>query len=152
MMTKHVVISLSLTVNSTNWTTVAGNYSFRRDTNQLFNPNVIFVNITFYLYVADTYNHRIQLFEIGEPNGTTIVGSEVAANSIALNNLTGIVLDADNNLYIADQYRRIVKCDPNGFQCVVVYPNPNSSTTGNLYYPQSLSFDSNGNIFFIIPK
>jgi hypothetical protein len=67
----------------------------------LYNPRGIFVDINFNLYVADYGNHRIQLFQSGQLNGTTVAGKE-APGTITLRNPTDVVLDADGYLFIVD--------------------------------------------------
>ena len=56
------------------------------------------------LYVADTSNHRIQLFVAGSLNGTTIAGVTSTAGNGAylLNGPLSVALDSDLNLYVAD--------------------------------------------------
>jgi len=56
------------------------------------------------LYVADTSNHRIQLFVAGSLNGTTIAGVTSTAGNGAylLYNPYSVAFDSDLNLYVAD--------------------------------------------------
>ncbi|CAF4128305.1 unnamed protein product, partial [Rotaria sordida] len=52
-------------------------------------------------------------------NGITLAGNG-AINTITLNCPSGIVLDADNYLFIVDSSNhRIVRSGPNGFRCLV---------------------------------
>ena len=44
----------------------------------------IFVDINLDLYVADYYNHRIQLFRLGELNGITVAGNTSLNTTITL--------------------------------------------------------------------
>ena len=108
---------------------------------------VIFVDISFNLYVADCLNNRIQLFRPGQLNGTTIAG-DGASQSITLSYPADIVLDADGYLFIVDfGNNRIVRLGPNGFQCIVGCTNTGGSAADQLNGPYSLSFDSYGNLF-----
>jgi hypothetical protein len=130
--------------NNTDTTIVAGNGLMGSKPNQLDRPGGIFVDISFDLYVADTYNNRIQRFRLGDVNGVTIVMKGLTQ---ALNRPNGIVLDADGYIFIADtQNSRIVGQGPDGFRCLVgcqiAGPSPN-----NLAKPATLSFDTFGNIF-----
>jgi hypothetical protein len=112
----------------------------------LNNPHGIFVNIDFDLYVADYGNDRVQLFSIGQLNGTTVAGFG-APGTILLNCPTGVVLDVDQYLFIVDsRNHRIVGSGPTGFRCVVGCFGE-GSTPNQLNNPQSMSFDSHGNIF-----
>ncbi|CAF2654588.1 unnamed protein product [Rotaria sp. Silwood2] len=56
------------------------------------------------VYVANTLNHRIQLFLAGQLNGTTIAGvTSVSGNSaILLSTPFLVALDTQRNLYVAD--------------------------------------------------
>jgi hypothetical protein len=110
----------------------------------------IFVNINLDLYVADCGNDRVQQFEIGQLNGNTVAGVG-APNTISLNCPTGVVLDADHYLFIVDSgNHRIVGSGPTGFRCVVGCFG-GGSAPNQLNNPQSMSFDSFGNIFIIDP-
>ena len=53
---------------------------------------------------------------------------------------TGIVLDGDQHLFIFDQRNnRIIGSDENGFRCI----------NDKLFSPQTMSFDSYGNIYVL---
>jgi DNA-binding beta-propeller fold protein YncE len=122
----------------------AGNGSPGSSSYMLDSPRGIFVNINFDLYVADCNNNRIQLFRTGQSNGTT----KVENGMISLNCPTGVVLDADNYLFIVDSNNhRIIGSGPNGFRCVAGCSGSNGSSANHLFYPQSMAFDSYGNIF-----
>lgn len=49
---------------------VAGNSSY--DLNQ---PSSIYVDSSYNIYVADTYNHRVQLWHSNSSSGTTVAGT-----------------------------------------------------------------------------
>ena len=67
-------ISLQSSANASS-TVIVGNGSTGSAPNMLNGPRGIFVTINFDLYVADCFNHRVQLFRFGERNATTVVGS-----------------------------------------------------------------------------
>ncbi|CAF1191151.1 unnamed protein product [Adineta steineri] len=116
--------------------------------NNLNSPREVFVTINFDLYVADCDNDRIQLFHSGQLNGTTVAGNGSTNFTIALYHPTGIVLDADNYLFIVDNHNhRIVGSGPNGFQCLVGCSQVLGSASNQLNYPNTLSFDSYGNMY-----
>jgi hypothetical protein len=120
----------------------AGNGSNGSEPHMLSSPRGIYVNINFNLYIADCGNNRIQLFPIGQLNGTTLTGN------MPLNCPTGIVLDADDYLFIVDSNNhRIIEAGPNGFRCLVGCSGENGSLPNQLNFPQSMAFDSYGNIF-----
>jgi hypothetical protein len=143
----HQVVTKSLNSGSNAFTIVAGTGSAGSNSNMLYNPYGIFVDTNFDLYVADFSNSRIQLFRSGQLTGTTIAGSTSLTTTITLNGPTGIVLDADNYLFIVDQdNHRIVGSGPNGFLCLFGCSG-GGSASNQLLYPWSLSFDSYGNMF-----
>ncbi|CAF1138854.1 unnamed protein product [Adineta steineri] len=117
------------------------------DSNQLEGPLGIFVDINLDLYVADCENHRVQLFQLGEPNGITVAGSGSLNPTITLNRPSGIILDAEKYLFIVDLGNsRIVSSSLNGFRCLVGCYGEGSQSR-HLNKPFSLSFDHSGNIF-----
>jgi hypothetical protein len=102
--------------------------------------------VNFDLYVADCNNHRVQLFQSGELNGITVAGEKSPNPTIDLFCPSGIVLDAEKNLFIVDLgNNRIVGSSLNGFRCLVgCYGTLSQSNRMN--YPFSLSFDRSGNM------
>ena len=134
----------------TTLTTVAGNGSWGSASYMLAYPYGIFVDINFDLYVADSGNHRIQLFPLGQLNGITVAGIGSSNFTILLNSPSSVILDADGYLFIVDYGdSRIVGSGPNGFRCVAGC-NGSSSTTGYLPGPWLFKFDSYGNIFVTV--
>jgi hypothetical protein len=115
--------------------------------NELYQPAGIFVDVNFDLYVADSWNDRVQLFQSGELNGITVAGSTSPNPTINLDCPTGIVLDAENNLFIVDfGNHRIVGSGLNGFRCLVGCYGEGSQSN-RLNGPFSFSFDHSGNMF-----
>ncbi|CAF1158884.1 unnamed protein product [Adineta ricciae] len=86
-------------------TVVAGNVNGANGSSldRLSGPRGIFVNDDFVLYVADSQNDRIQLFELGQSNGVTVAGNTSLNITVILDTPTGITLDADNYLFIMDR-------------------------------------------------
>ena len=106
--------------------------------NSLNHPWGIFVDINLDLYVADFGNNRIQLFRKNQRNGITVAGNGSEPLTIELNSPTGIVLDGDRHLFVVDHgNNRIIGSDENGFRCI----------NDKLSSPQTMSFDSYGNIY-----
>jgi hypothetical protein len=137
------LFSADLNVSST----VAGNGIRGSASNLLNNPQGIFVTIELNLYVADYGNNRVQCFESGQLNATTVAGNG-SNGTIELSEPTGIALDADGYLFIVDSYNnRIVGSGPNGFKCLVGCSLTNGPALDQLDSPSSLSFDSYGNLF-----
>jgi hypothetical protein len=144
----HQVVKTWLCSNATTVIPVAGMKDSSDSTSdKLCNPYGIFVDIDFDLYVADSWNNRIQRFRSGQRNGITVAGSSSTTATITLYYPTGVVLDADKHLYIVEEYNnRIVRSGPNGSQCIIGCSGQGSSPH-QLKFPISLSFDSVGNIF-----
>ena len=136
----HQVIKRSLNSTGTQFTIVAGKSCQGYTSDMLSYPHGIFVAINFDLYVADTSNHRIQLFPAGQLNGTTVAGSE-ALGTIQFSNPTAVVLDADNYVFIVDWgNQRIVGSGPNGFRCVLGCASTSGAASDQLYFPRSMAF------------
>ena len=130
-------------------TIVAGTGCRGSNQTQLDQPHGIFVDTNLNLYVADSGNHRVQLFRSGKLNGITVAGSGSINVTITLNYPSGIVLDGDTYLFIVDHGNsRIVRSSSNGFQCIVgCYGS--GSASNQLNGPSIMVFDSHGNIFVV---
>ena len=106
-------------------------------------PQGIFVDTNLDLYVADSENQRIQLFRKDELNGTTIVGNETTE----LRWPTGVTLDANKALYIVDGGHQRVFRFTNNLECILGCANDTNAVFNTLFEPDSLYFNSDGNIF-----
>ena len=142
----HQVIRRSLNNSNTSGSTAAGNGSPGSDNNQLDRPYGIFVNTYLTLFVADYGNDRIQRFDFGNRNGTTVV---LNGFSGSLSQPSGVVLDADGYLFIADSGNsRIIGSGPKGFRILIDrLQNTDGNKKKDSAKPMSLSFDSGGNIY-----
>ena len=147
----HQVVKVSLDISSINSTNmIAGTGCEGNEANELRRPYGIFVNDSFDLFVADCGNNRIQLFKSGQINGSTVVGSGAPNQTISLNCPTGIIFDADGQMYISDNHNhRIVTSGPMGSRCIIGCTNvPRCVNLPRLLEePQALSFDSYGNLY-----
>ncbi|CAF3485788.1 unnamed protein product [Adineta steineri] len=148
----HQVVKRSLNDAVMNSNRVAaGTGIYGSDSNQLDRPHGIFVDVNLDLYVADSGNDRIQLFQSGELNGITVAGGRFMRETIALSRPGGIVLDAEKYLFIVDTgNNRIVGSGLNGFRCLVGCYGSNTgsySQSNELVSPFGLSFDGSGNMF-----
>jgi tripartite motif-containing protein 71 len=142
----HQVVAKPLKSNPNTLTVVAGTGCLGSASNMLNSPQGIFVDINLDLYVADSYNNRIQCFRSRQFNATTVAGSG-ASDTIILNHPTGVVLDGNNYLFIVDSFNhRIVGSGPYGFRCLVGCFGAGSAFN-QLNSPQSMAFDSYGNMF-----
>ncbi len=143
----HQVVKRSLKdADMTSIIVAAGTGSKGSALNELSEPNGIFVDVNFDLYVADCSNHRVQLFQSGELNGITVAGQTSPNPTINLLCPTGIVLDAEKNLFIVDNNNhRIVGSSLNSFRCLVGCYGEGSGSN-QLFHPISVSFDHSGNM------
>lgn len=142
----HLVVKVSLTNQSKIWTHIAGTGCSGPIQNTLDRPHGIFVDSDFGLYVADTYNNRIQYFAFSEPNGRTLAGFG-SSSRFLLNRPTGIILDGYNCLYIVDsENHRIARSIQDGFKCIIGCTGMSGATPNQLNYPHSMAFDNSGNI------
>lgn len=94
------------TLGDSNWTLVAGstNVTFGITEILLYTSIGMTLDPMGNIYVADTLNHRIQLFMAGQSVGRTIVGTTgvFGDNSTLLAGPYSIILDNQLNLYVAD--------------------------------------------------
>ncbi|CAF3886032.1 unnamed protein product [Rotaria sp. Silwood1] len=145
-MKSHRVVKHELEGTAKMWTSVAGTGCPGPVPNALDHPHGIYVDIDFSLYVADTYNNRIQRFAFDKSDGSTVAGFGSSIHFL-LNRPTGIVLDADNYLFIVDSHNhRIVRSTQDGFRCIAGSSSTPGSNPSQLRYPYSLAFDKSGNI------
>lgn len=142
----HLVVRVSLESSYKTWTDIAGAGCPGPFPNTLNYPHGIFVDSKLDLYVADTYNDRIQRFALGEPNGRTVAGFGSSIN-FTLNKPTSIILDGNNALFIVDSHNhRVVRSIPQGFKCIIGCTEKPGETPYKLSYPHSMAFDIDGNI------
>ena len=127
--------------------TVAGTGCSGSALDMLAYPRGIFVDLSFSLFVADSGNNRIQRFNRGQLNASTVAGNG-ASGSITLSAPTGIVLDGYGYLFIGDcNNHRIIGSGPKGFRCVAGCTNGPGLASNQLRFPEGISFDSYGNIW-----
>jgi hypothetical protein len=144
---EHRVVKISLDGTNKTVISVAETGSKGSDSNQLSGHWGIFVDIDLNLYVADGDNNRIQRFQPGQLNGTTVAGNNIP-NNLTLNHPTDVILDADGLLYIADNNNhRIIRAGPNEFQCIVGCTGKSGSASNELNKSYALRFDSYGNLY-----
>ena len=140
----HQVKRQSLSDPSSGLTIVAGTGREGSTAERLNNPFGIFVTMDLDLYVADSFNNRVQFFRSGQREGRTVAGNR----TFALNRPTGVVVDGDGHLFIVDQWNhRIVRSSPWGIRCVVGCSGWSGAASYELNDPRTMSFDMDGNIF-----
>ena len=129
-------------------TTVAGSNTSGNASNMLSNPRGIFIKDSS-LYIADSGNDRIQLYQSVPSSVKTVAGSG-AAGTIKLVAPSGVIVDGDGHLFIADYgVHRIIGSGANGFRCIAGCSGMNGSESNQLNGPTRLSFDSGGNFYVV---
>ena len=141
------IIAKSLDDSSNTLRLVAGTGCSGPAPDMLNGPSGIFVDLSFSVFVADMYNHRIQRFSAGQSQGTTVAGNGVSG-TITLLYPKDVVLDGNGYVFIVDtDHHRIIGSGADGFRCVAGCINGSGSGSNQLMYPQSMAFDSYGNIW-----
>ena len=126
---------------------VAGNGSCGNAQNQLNTPWGIFVDRDFNLFVADSGNHRIQLFLQGQNDAKTVAGPGIRPGS-NLSWPTDVVLARNGDLYVADnKHHRIVRFGGNKSNCVVGCTSENGSAANEISDAYAIQFDKKGNLY-----
>ena len=137
------IVTKSLHSNSSTLTVIAGTGVAGSEANMLTMSRGIFVDINLDLYVADCWNHRVQLFHSGTINGITLL---TTSNTLKNFYPTDVVLDANQNIYIVDSgENRIFSGTSNNFKCIIGCREEGTSWT--ITFP-SMAFDSFGNIYY----
>lgn len=129
-------------------------------------PTALAVDAQGNLYVADSGNNRVRVINLSTGivtnfagNGSAGYGGDgVPANTAGLNNPTGLALDAQGNLFIADRNnQRVRKVDAATKQISTVAGNgsqgfggDNGAATAALFnYPNDVALDAIGNIYIV---
>ncbi len=133
------------------------------DASQLTRPTGIAVDRRGNVYVADTQNHRIQVFD-AQGNLIRSIGS-LGSGEGQFYEPRGIAIDAQGNLYVADTWNaRIVKLSANGtwlaawgegneerdgrrFTDTGGTEEGNAASPLGLYGPRGVAVDAEGNVY-----
>ena len=141
--------------SSTNGTTVAGGNGSGINANQLNYPEGVFVDNSGYIYVADSYNNRIQKFppaSTSDSNGITVAGGNGAGiDSNQLNAPSYVFVDQAGNIYVADALNYRVQKFPAGStqttNGVTIAGGNGAGAGANQLGPESIYLDSAGNVY-----
>ena len=125
---------------------VAGTGTAGSGSSQLNGPARMFVDGDRTMYIADMYNHRVQMWTDGASVGSTVAGTGVAGTADSqLYYPISVLVDSNQYMYIADEYNnRIQRWAPGACagQCLVGCSRSTGAAADRLYYPQSVAFDS----------
>jgi len=136
----------------TNAVTVAGQSDGMHGTaaDELYYPYDAFVDDSGNVYVADTYNSRVQKWAPGATSGTTVAGDGTPGTGASQLSLpSGVFIDGSGNLYVADQINnRVQKWAPGATSGTTVAGDGTSGSGANqLSGPTSLFLDDSENIY-----
>ncbi len=144
--------------SSSTGTTVAGGNGVGASANKFNSPIGVFVDASGNIFVADRFNHRIQKFpanSTSSTNGTTVAGgngSGSAANQ--LSSPTGIYVDGQGNIYVADRNNNRIQRFPanstsstNG--TTIAGGNGVGSAANQLNAPYGVYLDASGNLLVV---
>lgn len=100
-------------IGGSTWTLLAGDISGSSGSSStlLNGPCGVTFDLNGNMYVADTFNNRIQLFKPGEINGTTIAGVTGLSgnNASLLNTPYAVRIDNQYHVYVADTYNHRIQ-------------------------------------------
>jgi hypothetical protein len=131
---------------------------------QVNDPQATAVDAAGNVYIADTDNHRIRMVAVGTGVISTFAGTGVAgflgdggaATAARLFYPSGLALDHDGNLYIADQYNQRIRKVAVGTGVITTVAGNGTAgfggdgglaTAAQLSYPYGVNVDAAGNIY-----
>ena len=130
---------------------VAGTGIMGSTPSQLKGPTKLFVDDDRTMYIADTYNHRIQKWTYGACAGVTVAGNGTLGSSASqLYYPFSVTVDSNQYMYISDTYNhRIQRWAPGASvgECLVGCSGTTGSNSNQLYAPQYLAFDNQGALY-----
>ena len=138
------IVSTQIVTLLQNATTVAGGKGPGNNSDQLNNPDRLYVDAAGAVYVPDFANNRIQKWLPGATTGITVAGGNgkgSAANQF--DRCSSVFVDQQGNLYVADQNnRRVQKWAPGASSGVTV-----AGANGDLLLPTDVFVDKYGNLY-----
>ncbi len=99
------------------------------------------------LYVADTGNNRVQIFNISNPSSPTYVGTVAPTGANALNNPSGVAVDS-SYIYVADTENGLVKVfNKSAPYAYVAKVGDGSTGAYQLDHPYDVAVDTSGHVY-----
>lgn len=146
---QHSVLRQSLEKMNSSVIRVAGTGASGNTSNMLHEPRGIYVRDNGDFYVADCGNDRVQYFQEGQQNATTVLGAGSTQEHIILDCPSSIILDGNGYLYLIDmKQHRVIGSNSYGFRCILGCLGQGNDPS-HLNHPSSFSFDRDGNIFVV---
>jgi uncharacterized protein YjiK len=140
--------------------TVAGTGTWGSGANQLYVPKYVTFDTAGNMYVADTYNHRIQKFaKTGavtfNPEGTTVAGTGTpGTGSTKLSFPEEVAFDSAGNMYVADsngaRIQKFTKTGSGTFDTIgITVAGTGLAGSGSTRFnvPRGLAFDAADNLY-----
>ena len=152
VMNDHRVWKKSLNSgNDGNWTSIAGTGVAGYSSDQLNNPQGIFVDFRGNLYVADSGNNRVVVYDLNGNNRSAVANSKNRViDGLNFTTPTGVVLDAESNIYVVDNKGHRIIVTAGNFtlaRCIIGCSSTFGAGPSELSQPVGMSFDSEGNIY-----
>jgi sugar lactone lactonase YvrE len=153
----HRILNVTLMNNESNYGTVIAGITNVSGSNAmtLNTPCAIYIDSEKNLYIADTANHRVQFWEYGSSNGSTVAGSSAGLFGNTLDKLGddyALYVDQSKNIYVSDGSNgRIVKWIP-GASSGILIAGANGSTgysSNQLALPLGITVDTQTGIIYI---
>jgi len=110
-------------------------------------PNNVAVDASGNVYVADTGNHRIQIYN-GSGSYVVTLGSYGSGN-YQFDMPDGVAIDSSGNIYVADSgnHRVQIYNSSRVYQATLGVTGVSDSDNAHFNYPYGVAVDSNGNIY-----
>lgn len=133
---------------------IAGDISGKAgsNNNQLNTPQGIYLDASGNLYIADGFNHRVQLWNRGATTGITIAGGNGLGNAAnQLNNPQGVFVDGAGQIYIADKTNHRIQRWVFGASIGTTIAGDSTGVLGSslsrMQFPSGIAMDPTGNLF-----
>lgn len=130
---------------------------------QLDLPSALAVDASHNLYIADTHNHRIRRLNLTTNQINTVVGDGVQgfsgdnglATAAAIDSPTGLAVDAEQNLYLADTHNHRIRKITAATGVITTIAGATAGFSGDngaaaaamLALPHGLSIDTTGDLY-----
>ncbi|CAF3617314.1 unnamed protein product [Rotaria sp. Silwood1] len=149
-------VNISSTNNGTYYGNVIAGITNTPGTNSqtLKYPYGIYVDSDKNLYIADTFNYRVQFWRYGSSSGSTVAGNANGIFGAALDKLGytyAVYVDQSKNIFVSDaSYGRVVQWVSGNSSGILVAGNGSSGYSSNqLAAPVDIIVDSQNQILYI---